>query len=136
MITGFVNVVSRARSALLSPSHRIPSPYLWAGNLAWCPQAARIQRHRKLDTGARWRELTFDDRRGGGGGLVAVVRGGLMVKQRGARIPRVFALCPVDLALCHLTERSALSSPARPSDLAGLERLQGHYLAHEDENSG
>ena len=43
-----------------------------------------------------------------------------MVKQRGAHIPWVFALCPVDLALCHLTERSTQSSPVLPSDLAGL----------------
>lgn len=57
--------------------------------------------------------------RGGGG----VVRGGLMVKQRGAHIPWVFAVCPVDLAPCHLTERSALSSPIRPSDLAAFEQL-------------
>uniref|UniRef100_A0A3Q1AI44 EF-hand domain-containing protein n=1 Tax=Amphiprion ocellaris TaxID=80972 RepID=A0A3Q1AI44_AMPOC len=40
-----------------------------------------------------------------------------MVKQRGAHIPWVFALCPVDLATRHLTERSALSAPVRPSDL-------------------
>lgn len=43
-----------------------------------------------------------------------------MVKQRGARIPWLFALCPADLALVHLMERSVLSSPIRPSDLAGL----------------
>lgn len=46
-----------------------------------------------------------------------------MVKQRGAHIPWVFARCPVNLALCHLTERSTLSSPVRPSDLVGFEQL-------------
>lgn len=51
---------------------------------------------------------------------VGVVRGGLMVKQRGAHIPWVFAVCPLDLALGHLTERVTLSAPPRPSDLAGL----------------
>lgn len=49
-----------------------------------------------------------------------VVGGGLMVKQRGARIPWLCALCPADLALFHLMERSILSSPIRPSDLAGF----------------
>lgn len=46
-----------------------------------------------------------------------------MVKQRGAHIPWVFALCPVDLAMFHLTERSTLSSPVQPSDLAGFKQL-------------
>lgn len=55
-----------------------------------------------------------------------------MVKQRGARIPWLFALCPVDLALFHLMERSILSSPIRLSDLAGFEHLSGHYLVHRD----
>uniref|UniRef100_A0A665WRY8 Uncharacterized protein n=1 Tax=Echeneis naucrates TaxID=173247 RepID=A0A665WRY8_ECHNA len=45
--------------------------------------------------------MIFDERWG-------LLEGGLMVKQRGAHIPWVFALCPVDLALCHLTERAAL----------------------------
>lgn len=58
--------------------------------------------------------------------------GGLMVKQRGARIPWLFALCPADLALFHLMERSILSSPIRPSDLAGFEHLSGHYLVRRD----
>lgn len=68
----------------------------------------------------------------GGGGL----EGGLMVKPRGAHIPWAFALCPLDLALCHATERSPLSSPIQPSDLAGLEQLQGHYPEHRDEKYG
>lgn len=55
-----------------------------------------------------------------------------MVKQRGARIPWLFALCPADLALFHLMERSILSSPIRPSDLAGFEHLSGHYLVRRD----
>lgn len=62
-----------------------------------------------------------------------VVGGGLMVKQRGAGIPWLFALCPVDLALFHLMERSILSSPIWPSDPAEVEHLSGHYLVHRDE---
>lgn len=54
-----------------------------------------------------------------------VGRGGLVVKQRGGvgHIPWAFALCPVDLALFHLTERSTLSSPIQLSDLAGFKQL-------------
>lgn len=59
-----------------------------------------------------------------------------MAKQRGAHIPWVFAQCPMDLALRHLTERSSLSTPIQPSDLTGLEHLQGHYLVHGDEKQG
>uniref|UniRef100_A0A3Q3MF32 Mitochondrial calcium uptake family, member 3b n=1 Tax=Mastacembelus armatus TaxID=205130 RepID=A0A3Q3MF32_9TELE len=50
-----------------------------------------------------------------------------MVKQCGAHIPWLFALCPVDLALCHRTERSTLSSPIQPSDLSGFEHLAKAY---------
>lgn len=61
-----------------------------------------------------------------------MVGGGLMVKQRGPRIPSLFALCPADLALFHLMERSILSSPIGPSDLTGFEHLSGHYLLHRN----